>query len=44
VKVALLAVQAFTYLALGGVLWAEGFWQLAVSQWLLAAVQVLIYS
>lgn len=43
-KTVLLGLQAFTYVALGTLLVVEGFWQLGVSQILLAAVQILIYS
>lgn len=43
-KTLLLIIQAFTYIPLGVFLWAEGQWKLAVAQWLLAGVTVLVYS
>jgi hypothetical protein len=39
-----LGIQALTYLALGGLMASEGLWKLAAAQWLLAVVQVLIFS
>lgn len=36
-------VQAVTFLALGGLLLAEGNWRLGSAQFLLAAITVLVY-
>ena len=40
----ILAIQVATFLALGGMFLAAGQWRLGVAQFLLAAVQAIIYS
>lgn len=40
----LIVTQVFTYLALGLVLIARGEWKLGLAQWLLAAVQALVFA
>lgn len=42
-RLVLVALQGATFLALGGLLMAEGSWRLGVAQFCLAAVTALVY-